>query len=94
VDELPQPRDQAAAPHLGERQPIERNKVRAQTRERVRRHRQRRRQLSADEIAAERKALQEDREERAKQKRLAPLMKEIGKGYKSPQGDSASHPGR
>ena len=54
---------------LGERQPIDRDKVRAQTRERVRRHRQRRRP-SADEIAAERKALHEDREERAKQKRL------------------------
>ena len=56
----------------GERQPIDRDKVHAQTRERVRWHRHRRRRPSADEIAAERKALKEDREERANRSSLTP----------------------
>jgi len=67
VDELP--RDQAAASHPRRAPAYRPGQGPRQTRERVRRHRERRRP-SADEIAAERKALQEDREERAKQKRL------------------------
>jgi hypothetical protein len=70
---------------LGERQPRDLDKVRAQTKQRVRRHRERRRYKSADEIAAERKAERDYREERAREKRLAVLMKALGKVYAHPQ---------
>ena len=66
---------------LGERQPRDLDKVRAQTKERVRRHRERRRYMSA----AERKTEGDYREERAREKRLAVVMKALGKVYTRPQ---------
>ena len=66
---------------LGERRPRDLDKVRAQTKERVRRHRERRRYMSA----AERKTEGDYREERAREKRLAVVMKALGKVYTRPQ---------